>query len=75
MAIAPRADAAMAMAPRFLTILTGHNLPKIRQSKEPELSIINEKSIAGFTRGVEQTRILVRWRLVTAQLADSSSAP
>jgi hypothetical protein len=26
------------MAPRFLTILTGRNLPKIRQSKEPEES-------------------------------------
>jgi hypothetical protein len=44
----------MAMAPRFLTILTGHNLPKIRQSREPELSIISEKTIADFTRAVEQ---------------------
>jgi hypothetical protein len=33
-------------APRFLTILTGHNLPKIRQSREPEPSTINEKTIA-----------------------------
>jgi len=30
----------------FLTILTGRNLPKIRQSREPEPSIINEKTIA-----------------------------
>ena len=37
------------MAPRFLTILTGRNLPKIRQSREPEPSIINEKTIADFT--------------------------
>jgi hypothetical protein len=41
------------MAPRFLTILTGLNLPKIRQSREPEPSIINEKTVAGFTRVVE----------------------
>jgi hypothetical protein len=34
------------MAPRFLTILTGCNLPKIRQKREPEPSIINEKTIA-----------------------------
>jgi hypothetical protein len=42
------------MAPHFLTILTGHNMPKIRQAKEPESSIINE------TRVVEQTGILER---------------
>ncbi len=51
------------MAPRFLTILTiltGRNLPKIRQSKEPEPSIISEKTIADFTRVVEQTGILQR---------------
>jgi hypothetical protein len=45
------------MPPRFLTILTGRNLPKIRQSKEPEPSIINERTIADFTRVVEQTGI------------------
>ena len=43
------------MAPRFLTILTGRNLPKIWQSKEPEPSIVNEKTIADFTRVAEQT--------------------
>jgi hypothetical protein len=37
------------MSPRFLTILTGHNLPKIQESREPEPSIINEKTIADFT--------------------------
>jgi hypothetical protein len=46
------------MAPRFLTILTGRNLPKIRQSKESEPSTISEKTIADFTRVVEQTGIL-----------------
>jgi hypothetical protein len=46
------------MAPRFLTTLTGHNLPKIWQSREPEPSTINEKTIADFTRVVEQTGIL-----------------
>jgi hypothetical protein len=41
-------------------ILTGRNLPKIWQSKEPEPSILNEKTIAHFTRLVEQTGILQR---------------
>jgi hypothetical protein len=49
----------MTMAPRFLTILTGRNLPKIQQSKEPEPSII-EKTIADFTCVVERTGILKR---------------
>ncbi len=49
------------MAPRFLTILTGRNLPKIiGQSREPEPSTINEKTIADFTRVVEETGILER---------------
>jgi hypothetical protein len=51
------------MAPRFLTILTGRNLPKIRQGREPAPSTINEKTIADFTRVVEQTGILERERL------------
>jgi hypothetical protein len=46
------------MAHRFLTILTGRNLPKIMQSRKTEPSIINEKTIADFTRVVEQTGIL-----------------
>jgi hypothetical protein len=33
------------MAPRFLTILTSRNLPKIRQPREAEPSIINEKTL------------------------------
>ena len=45
---------------RFLTILTGRNLPKIRQSREPQPSIVNEKTIADFTRVVKQTGILER---------------
>ena len=48
------------MPPRFFTILTGRNLPKIRQPREPEPSIINEKTVADFTRVVEQTGILER---------------
>jgi hypothetical protein len=43
------------MAPRFLTILTGRNLPKIRGSNESGPSTINETTIADFTRVVEQT--------------------
>jgi hypothetical protein len=42
------------------TLLTGRNLPKIQQPREPQPSIINEKTIADFTRGVEQTGILER---------------
>jgi hypothetical protein len=41
------------MAPRFVTILTGRNLPKIQQYREAEPSTINEKTIADFTRVVE----------------------
>jgi len=48
------------MAPRFLTLLTGHNLSKIRQPREAAPSTINEKTIADFTRVVEQTGILER---------------
>jgi hypothetical protein len=46
------------MTKRFLTILTGRNLPIIQQSREPEPSTINEKTIADFTRVLEQTGIL-----------------
>jgi hypothetical protein len=46
------------MAPRFLTIPTGRNLPKIRQQGEPEPSTINEKTIADFKSVVERTGIL-----------------
>jgi hypothetical protein len=35
--------------------VTGRNLPKIRQQREPDPSIINEKTFADFTRVVEQT--------------------
>jgi hypothetical protein len=48
------------MAPRFLTILAGRSLPQIRQSGEAEPSTVNEKTIADFTRVVEQTGILER---------------
>jgi hypothetical protein len=46
------------MAPRFLTILTGRDLLKIRQSREAGPSAINEKTVADFTRVVEQTGVL-----------------
>jgi len=46
------------MTQRLLTILTGRNLPKIRQPLEPEPSIINEKTIGDFTRVVEEMGIL-----------------
>jgi len=36
------------MAPPFLTILTGRNLPKIRQAREPAPPTINEKDDRGL---------------------------
>ncbi len=42
----------------FLTILTGRNLPLIRQPRAAEPSTINEKTIADFTPVVEETEIL-----------------
>ena len=56
------------MAQLSLTILTGRNLPKIRQPREPEPSIINEKMITDFTRVVEQTGILERNPIDAGQL-------
>jgi hypothetical protein len=46
------------MARRFLTLLSGRNLPKIRQPREPAPSTINGKTVADFTRVVEKTGIL-----------------
>src|SRR5450759_2746718 len=43
------------MAPRFITLLTGRNLPKIRQPRKPEPSTVNEKTLGDFTRVVEET--------------------
>jgi hypothetical protein len=48
------------MATRFLTILTGRNLPTIRQPRKPEPSTINEKTLGDFTRVVEQMGVLKR---------------
>jgi len=48
------------MATRSLTILTGRNLPKIRQFGEAEPSTVNARTVADFTRVVEQTGILER---------------
>jgi hypothetical protein len=50
------------MTPRFLTILSGRNLPTIRQGTEPQPSIVTGKTVADFTRVVEQTGILDRER-------------
>ena len=52
------------MAPRF------HNLPKIRQPREPEPSTINEKTIADFARVVEQRGILERSVAPTKEAAN-----
>jgi hypothetical protein len=42
------------MTTRFMTILTGRDLPTIWQARKPQPSIINEKTVADFTRVVEQ---------------------
>jgi len=39
------------MASHFLSILTGHNLPKFGRVRDPEPSTVKEKTIAEFTRG------------------------
>jgi hypothetical protein len=59
------------MVIRIVTLLTGRNLPKIQQPREPEPSIINEKTIADFTRVVEQTGILDRERCRLGPVMDS----
>jgi hypothetical protein len=43
------------MAPHSSTILTGRNLPTIRQSRKIYPSTINKKTVGDFTRVVEQT--------------------
>jgi hypothetical protein len=56
---------------RFLTILTGRNMPTIRQPAAPEPSTINDKTIADFTRVVKQTGILRRTESSTATTGGS----
>jgi hypothetical protein len=46
------------MALRFLTILTGKNLPKIHQSRNAEQSFVNESAVAHFARILEKMGIL-----------------
>jgi hypothetical protein len=46
------------MVHRLFTLLTGRNLPKILQPREPEPSTVNEKTLGDFTRVVEETGIL-----------------
>jgi hypothetical protein len=46
------------MVPRFLTILTGRNLPKILQPRQAEQSPVNEGAIAHFARVLETMGIL-----------------
>jgi hypothetical protein len=48
------------MALRFPTHLTGRNLPKIEQRRDGEPPIVNDRTVADFTRVVEQTGILKR---------------
>jgi hypothetical protein len=54
-----------------MTILTGRDLPTIWQARTPKPSIINEKTIADFTRVVEQTGILQRRSEMGATGADA----
>ena len=62
------------MVPRFLTILTGRNLPKIQQARGPEPSTINKKTVADFMRVVKQTGILQRGPGATARASRTGSA-
>jgi hypothetical protein len=47
------------MPHRFLTILTGRNLPEFEQPRSPEPSTINEKTLADFTRAIEKAKRLM----------------
>jgi hypothetical protein len=58
------------MAPSFLTILTGRDLPIIRQPREPDPSTNDEKTNADITRVVEQTRILERGKARSKEAAN-----
>lgn len=59
------------MAPRFFTLLTGRNLPKIQQpTAAVPASTINEKTVADFTRVVEQTGIMDRERCTLGPVRD-----
>jgi hypothetical protein len=46
------------MASRFLTILTGRNLPKIVQPRQAEQLPVNEGAVAYFARVLEKMGIL-----------------
>jgi hypothetical protein len=48
------------MVPLILTILTGRNLPKIEQPRLPEHSTIDEKTIADFTRVLDEQGVEYR---------------
>lgn len=59
------------MAPRLFALLTGRNVPKIiRGYAELQPSIINEKTVADFTRVVEDTGILDQERCALAPARD-----
>jgi hypothetical protein len=62
------------MAPRFMTILTGRDLPTIWQARTPQPSIINEKTVADFTRVVEQMGILQPQPMAPAPAAEADAA-
>jgi hypothetical protein len=46
------------MAPRFLTILTGRNLPKIQQPRLADRPPVNEGAVVHFARVLEKMGIL-----------------
>src|SRR5438552_789308 len=51
------------ITPRLFSLLGGRNVPRIiRGSAEPQPSIINEKTVADFTRVAENTANLDRAR-------------
>jgi hypothetical protein len=62
------------MSARLMTILTGRDLPTIRQARTPQPSIIKEKKLADFKRVIEQTGILrpQPTASVTATAADTA---
>jgi hypothetical protein len=63
------------MARRFLTILTGRNLPKIQQAREPEPPIVNERPSRVYARSGADGSSGARARIGKAPCHDGSRVP
>ena len=58
--ISPLTSRVSSPMPWIFTFLTGPGLPKIRRRPKSEISIINSKTIADFTRVVDEMGVIKR---------------